>query len=159
MKEIWKDIIGYEGLYQVSNLGNVRKISPKLLGKSGKRYLKVVLVKDHKSHFVDVHRLVAQAFIPNINNNITVNHINGNKKDNRVENLEWCDSSYNLSHAYENGLRTNNHKVAKTKDGIIFATYRSIQKAAEENHIEYSKLYKAVMNKKELLGFSWVVIE
>lgn len=116
MKEIWKDIKGYEGLYQVSNLGRVRsfprrgthtnKIHILKPGINHKGYLQVGLVNKGKSHSYKVHRLVADAFIQNLNRKEQVNHINGVKTDNRVENLEWCTNKENMKHAWKMGLRS-----------------------------------------------------
>lgn len=123
MKEIWKDIEGYEGCYQVSNLGNVRsldriignalrkgKILKELKNKDG--YLVVGLHKDGKRKKFFMHRLVAQAFIPNPDNKKEVNHMNicnlsidENKKYNAIENLEWTTHDENLIHSYSSGLR------------------------------------------------------
>lgn len=101
--ERWKDIIGYEGLYQVSNLGRVRSLGNKthpgihlmklIISKFG--YVVIKLCKDGKEKLLKVHRLVAKAFIPNPLNLPHINHINEDKTDNRVSNLEWCDSKYN----------------------------------------------------------------
>ena len=116
MIEIWKDIRGYEGLYEISNLGRVKSHkgkSDKIMRPAmcGKGYLKVMLCKgkhDHKNMMI--HRLVAEAFIDNPNNEETVNHRDGNKKNNCVNNLEWCSYSYNLKHAYKMGLNRWNPK-------------------------------------------------
>lgn len=114
--EVWKDIKCYEGLYQVSNKGNIRrikfvnrmvtkeKITYLKLNKNTGGYLSVVLYKNgtHKRYLV--HRLVAQAFIENIENKIEVNHIDGNKLNNHVSNLEWVTRSENMKHSYSMGL-------------------------------------------------------
>ena len=104
MEEVWKPVPGYEGLYEVSNLGNVRSINWRNTGvvknlylkTHNKGYLQVELAKDGiKKSFV-VHRLVATAFLPNPLAYPEVNHKDENKKNNVVENLEWCSRSYNV---------------------------------------------------------------
>lgn len=118
MKEVWKNISGYEGLYEVSSLGRVRslphKAYNKLIGEyiSKEKILKqgslvrgykgVGLYKNGKEKTQKVHRLVAEAFIPNPNNYPEVNHKNEDTSDNRVTNLEWCTSKYNSNY----GTRT-----------------------------------------------------
>ena len=104
--EIWKDIEGYEGLYQVSSLGNVRRLYsktypyPRLLKQSLRRgYLSVDLCKDSIRKTVSVHRLVAECFIPNPENYEQVNHIDENKMNNCFQNLEWCTCSQNINHS------------------------------------------------------------
>ena len=117
MREIWKDIAGYEGIYQVSNLGNVKSLSfgPKNIRRSGNvkllrqtpsncGYYKVELYNNGKSKILYVHRLVAQTFLPNPNNKPQVNHIDGNKAHNSVDNLEWVTRSENQKHAFKTGL-------------------------------------------------------
>lgn len=122
MLEEWKDISGFEGQYQVSNLGRVRsldrwvravsggcyKISGQLMraADNGSGYLFVVMCKHSKYTQRLVHRLVAEAFIPNPENKRTVNHKDGNRQNNYVDNLEWATSSENNKHAYKLGLRT-----------------------------------------------------
>lgn len=106
--EIWKPIKGYEEYYEVSNYGNVRNkrtnyIMKKRYTKDG--YVKATLTVNYKSKDYRVHRLVAQAFIPNIQNKETVNHIDGNKENNNVNNLEWADRHEQLEHAYRLGLK------------------------------------------------------
>lgn len=104
--EIWKNISGYEG-YMVSNLGRVKSLNYNKTGKPqilknkklNNGYLRVHLYKDRKVKCYLVHRLVADAFIPNPNNLTEVNHINEDKTDNRVDNLEWCDRVYNATYS------------------------------------------------------------
>lgn len=107
MEEIWKDVVGYEGLYKVSNFGRIvslcsyggnsqRLMSP---GLANNGYLMVGLTKNKKQKSLLVHRLVAQAFIPNPDKLDFVNHKDENKRNNNVENLEWCTKSYNSEYS------------------------------------------------------------
>lgn len=107
-KEIWKDIKNYEGKYQISNTGMIRNNYGKLLkpfNKHGKKkydpnndYLKIHLYKNKRKNIFSVHRLVAEAFIPNPYNLPQINHKNGIKNDNNVDNLEWCTCKENIIH-------------------------------------------------------------
>jgi hypothetical protein len=124
--EIWKDIVGYEGLYQVSNLGRVKSL-PKMCGRSFREerlltvdlsncgYNRVSLCKDNKLTKYGVHRLVATAFIENPCNLPQVNHLDGNKTNNNVCNLEWCTAKDNTNHAFNNGLRATGETHWKSK--------------------------------------------
>lgn len=107
--EIWRDVVGYEGLYQVSNLGRVRsfhknKVKILKFAISPFGYLRVILSKDFQKKNRNIHILVAQAFIPNPEGKTQVNHIDGNKENNHVSNLEWVTPSENINHAFEKGL-------------------------------------------------------
>ena len=166
MQEIWKDIKGYEGLYQVSNLGRVKSIlcwcgngktkiwkeKEKILSNcvDNNGYIRVVLFKECKGKNVRVHRLVAEAFIPNLEDKRVVNHINGIKTDNRVENLEWCTYGENAKHAWNNGLNSVSQNVidsAKkrfskkvnqyTKEGVFVKQWESITEARKTLEIEH----------------------
>lgn len=101
MKEIWKDIKGYEGLYQISNFGRVKSLKRMMKNRkceeiikkpsiTNKRYYKLPLCKYGKNKYFFIHRLVAQAFIPNFENKPTVDHIDRNKLNNNVSNLRWA---------------------------------------------------------------------
>lgn len=121
MKEIWKDVDGYDGLYQVSNLGNVRRLSKIITDVSqggirkrlfkGRILSQIVVNHGYKSVMLsmngyvkryNVHRLVAQAFIPNPDDLPEVNHKDENKQNNRVDNLEWCTGLYNCNYGSRN---------------------------------------------------------
>jgi len=122
MEEIWKDIKDFEGLYQVSNFGRVKSLAKSWNLQNGKYFSKeekimiggfntfgyrhVTLMKNNKAYCKKIHRLVAEAFLDNPNNYPQVNHINGIKSDNRLENLEWCNQSHNMQHAMSIGLKT-----------------------------------------------------
>lgn len=107
MKEIWKDIPGFEGVYQVSNLGNIKSLNYARRGLPHRiaqvytkdKYLKVDLHKKGLKKTVPVHRLVCDAFVPYIPGKTEINHINGNKEDNRASNLEWVTHLENVRHA------------------------------------------------------------
>lgn len=117
IKEIWKDIPNYEGLYQISNYGQAKslmfinkqcknkreKILKTYINNRGYKTIKLAKNKTKKAFFI--HRLVAENFINNLENKKEVNHIDGNKLNNNVSNLEWCTRSENMHHAYEMGLR------------------------------------------------------
>ncbi len=139
MEEIWKDVVDYEGLYEVSSLVRARSLSRTrmhfrhkkilkvlyekriLVGGIGIRgYKKVTLYKNGLHKIFVIHRLVAKAFLQNLENKPQVNHKNGIKTDNRVENLEWCSPGENIRHAWKNGLCEvgarslgNNHYLSK----------------------------------------------
>lgn len=110
MVEVWKDIDVYEGLYQVSNLGNVKSLNynhtskERILkpGANTKGYLKVTLCKDRKVNDYSIQQLVADAFIPNPNGYSCVNHKDENKLNNCVDNLEWCSHKYNANYGTRN---------------------------------------------------------
>lgn len=112
MKEIWKEIKDYEELYWISDQGRVKNRHNKILklGTDGKGYVKVWLMKDKKQKSYRIHRLVAEAFIPNPDNLPEVNHIDENKMNNNANNLEWCTRKENIQHSIKSGHITFNEK-------------------------------------------------
>lgn len=180
--EIWKPVPGYEGSYEVSNLGRVRSVSrytPTWSGKVFKKgtikkqkedkdgYFKVWLSKNSKKKPFFVHRLVATAFLDNPDNLPVVNHKDGNKKNNTVENLEWCTLSENTKHAFKIGLikpscRGTNKKVAKIDPATneIISVYKSMSEAARENGITVQMIsYCANGKNKTGKGFKWAFVD
>ena len=125
-EEIWRDIEGYEGLYQVSNMGRVKSLGndknrkEKILkpGMNNYGYLQVGLHKEGKRKIFQVHRLVAQAFIPNPEELPEINHKTEIKTDNRAEFIEWCDHRYNMNYGTRNERAGKNMVQTKIKKGL-----------------------------------------
>lgn len=167
---MWIDIKGFEGRYQVSPDGMVRNVKTLriLKPKNSKGYLQVCLGARNYSY---IHRLVAQAFIPNPDELPQVNHLDGIKSNNAVTNLEWCSASGNLKHAYECGLLDStackNPKsgyehsrsravVMSSESGHIQITYPSIRNAAAETGVDQSSIHGALHGKfKQAGGWRW----
>lgn len=132
--EIWKDIKGYEGSYQVSNFGRIKSFKKRFgtqecttimkANETWGGYLRVGLTKDKKSKLFAVHRLVAEAFIPKVEGKPIVDHINGDRKDNRVENLRWCTFSENAK--FSKRMKSDRYNSVKVVDsqGNTFNSYR-----------------------------------
>lgn len=148
MKEIWKDIPNYEGIYQVSNLGNIRKIwkTKTTLCKpsyDSHKYKQIVLTKDKKRKSYKVHRLVALAFIPNPNDYSEINHIDENKQNNNVKNLEWCSRIYNCNYGDRN-YRCTRHRLRRIQQydmqNNLVGEYQSLQEAEKITNINYQSI-------------------
>ena len=139
--EVWKDIKGFEGKYQVSTLGEIKALPKVVRYKDGRTYKypeKILTGKQSPGKYlhlnlfistgqpktVDVHRIVAETFIPNPDKKREVNHINGNKQDNRVENLEWVTSKENKKHGFLNGLYVNKNQGKGKQKQIQNGTYQ-----------------------------------
>ena len=136
MEETFKDILGYEGLYQVSNFGNVKSL-PKgdgngnrerllkfdVSGRSATSYHRVTLCKDSKTKRFQVHQLVAQAFIENTDSKPLVNHIDNNGQNNHVSNLEWCTHIENMQHSANQGRQDR----PRAMGGVAAAEARAIK--------------------------------
>lgn len=123
-REVSRDISGYEGLYTIDCRGNIYSMKKKIKlapGNNGIGYLQIGLYKDgkHKNHYV--HRLVAEAFIPNPENCPVVNHKDGNKQNNCVENLEWCTQKENIEESIRLNLQRN---INVYIDNIFFSSLR-----------------------------------
>lgn len=180
LKEEWKDIQNYEGMYQVSNLGNIKSVD-RIDSKNGQRkgkmlkpytahngYLKVTLCKESKTKHFAVHRLVAETFISNPNNYPYVNHKDEIKINNKADNLEWCTAEYNVNYG------TRNERMAKsinceewskkskrkvnqyTLDGVFIKTWDSLKEAGEHYNISPTSISKACNGHyKQSNGFTW----
>lgn len=151
MEEIWKPIEELFGLYEVSNTGLIRKIKTSKLMKpklNFKGYQRIVFIIKGKRFTKRVHRLVAMAFIPNPNNLPQVNHKDGNKLNNCVNNLEWVTNEQNMKHALEHGLHKGVIKpIALIKNGIEIARYKNIKEASIFNNVSKNSIYYQVSSK------------
>lgn len=164
--EEWREISGYEGKYAISNKGNVKSLNYRMSNKekilkplkSGKGYLMVGLCKNGKMEWAKIHRLVALLFIPNPNHKPQVNHINGDKNDNNVDNLEWCSNSENQIHAYKNKLKYGSVKQGKwlgeTQRENLIKRNKEKAKPIEATNIENGEMiiFKSAAEAEQVLG-------
>lgn len=182
MEEIWKDVKGYEGLYKVSNYGRIKsliriknnydinttllvkvtlpeKIRKLQLTKDG--YYRVGLTKNNKQIYFQVHRLVAEAFIPNPDNLPQINHKDENKTNNRVDNLEWCTPKYNANYGTRNERQSK--KLYKPVRCIeTGAIYESLMSASEATGVSIGNLSSVCNNRvgyKTTGGYHWEYIK
>lgn len=163
MEEIWKDIPEYENIYQASNFGNIKSIKRNIILKPIIRndgYLFVNLSKNGKSKPIKIHKIIAKTFLNNLYNYPVINHKDGNKSNNKVDNLEYCSQSYNLKEAYRIGIRkANKTNVGKrkkilqiNKNGKIINEWNSIKEASIQLHIKDSNISQVCKNKRNYAG-------
>jgi hypothetical protein len=183
VEEIWKDVAGYEGLYEVSNLGNVRSVARTEHVVQGNKefdrtrngramvpdvskygYARVSLCKNGAMKHYLVHRLVAQAFLPNPDDLPQVNHRNEDKGDNRVDNLEWCTCLYNVNFGTGIQRRADTQKQGKrckkvyqfTLDGKLVAEYPSLRGMQRATGFDYPNIREQIAGKyKHAYGYLW----
>ena len=181
-EERWLPVVGYEGFYIVSSLGRVRLLERSGFRKNGRffyvhskikkpyltkfGYYRLRMEKNKHSKHIFVHRLVAEAFIPNPENKPEINHKNGIRTDNRVKNLEWCTQSENNLHSYRKlgrikvGLKGENNPVSKIvlqiKNGIVIAEFCSVTEAQTKTGIARQSIGKVANKKlKSAGGYKW----
>lgn len=185
MKEVWKDIEGYAGLYQVSNLGRVKSLKRVVNRNDGRKnyvgerilkqkftgqakYPAVILSSQTIHRTCSIHRLVASAFLPLVEGKDQVNHIDGVKANNTVGNLEWCTKSENSKHAFDTGLNTPppplsgaNNAASKAVlqydiNGNFIAEFECAREASVLTGVYQSGISRACCGKlKTAGGFVW----
>lgn len=172
-KEIWKDIKGYDGLYQISSFGRVKRTDRKITVNSPHKgtyiktwkgrilkpisgvYLRVDLCKKNKTKRVLIHRLVAETFLPNINSKPQVNHVDGNKHNNILSNLEWVSISENSIHAYKKlgRIPPRNAPIICIETG---KRYKKMLEAQEDTGILITSICNNLAGKSSHAGgFHW----
>lgn len=181
-REVWKPIEGYEGLYEVSNMGRVRSVDRVLphnehgtwhlkekvlkqhwAGPPNSTYLTVWLHKGHgEQHQRTVHRLVAQAFIPNPEGKEQVNHINCDRSDNRLSNLEWTTPLENTQHAWEHGRceMIGKHQMKEVVNVETGERFKSIKEASDKYGATHRAYYQVMNNpSRTCRGYHWMTAE
>lgn len=158
MEEVWKDVVGYEGKYKVNNRGNIinrrgREVRPEV---SQRGYLRVRLCCNNKKTNYKVHRIVAQAFIPNPNFLPQIDHINGNKQDNRIENLRWVDNITN-NNSYKEPTISRQPVAVVNGEGVILMCFHSIREASRRVGVSRHGIMAACKGiQKTAGGHKWI---
>ena len=173
LNEIWKPVKGYEEHYEVSNMGNVRSVdryvmngnrccllkgNPKKAYPNSNGYLRAMLYKNGQRKLHLVHRLVANAFIPNPNNLPCIDHINTLRDDNRVANLRWCTRKENAN----NPLTIEHFTCQKTNKSVYYIdeqgkkiSFKSMHEAERQTNVPHSYISRSVNKKVPTLGRQW----
>jgi len=160
MNEIWRSIKDYEGLYEVSNWGRVRNSrTGRVLrpGLAGNGYYTVNICRRNSKC---IHRLVAEAFIPNPNNYPEVNHKDENKLNNRVDNLEWCPAEYNINYGTGNERRLYTERLGTiyqyTPDGRLYWIWRSATECSKITGFSQGNISAVCRgSRKSAYGYKW----
>lgn len=179
--EVWKDVVGYEGIYQISNYGTLKSLDRldrkgrithgKIIStkKNNRQYIQVHLLKDGKEKMALLHRLVAQAFIPNPNNYAQVNHKDENKDNNNANNLEWCTNIYNRrygtgyqrsveKHDYKKLAKLNSKRVIQLdSEENILNIFNSIREAQDKTNVHRSNISACCKKGNRIAagGYKW----
>ena len=159
MKEKWKNISGFSN-YQVSNLGNIKsKKTDHILKQqlNEKKYCVITLFDDNrKKRTLRVHRLVANAFIENSNNLPQINHKDGNKQNNYINNLEWCNNSYNQKEAYRIGLKKTKPIIQLELNNKVIKEYKNCADASKQLNLKASSIYRVCTGvRKKYKNYKW----
>ena len=162
MKETWKPVVGYEGIYEVSNVGNVRRVlgngkyRQRKLVFGSRRYYEVMLSKDNQIQLWLVHRLVALAFIPNPDDSPQVNHKDGDRTNNKVSNLEWVTAKANQLHS-RRVLLNAVHPVLCIEKNIV---YPSLAIAADLTGACSNHIWKVIHGRRNTAGgYHWKAVD
>lgn len=171
-QEEWKDCFGYEGLYQISNYGNIKSLDKlvwnrfkyiKRLGRDIKTnidkygYVRATLSKNGKRTNEQIHRLVAKTFLDNPNNYPQINHKDCNKQNNYVGNLEWCTNAHNMKHAFNNiDFDYQTRPVLQIENNVVIAKYDSIQDASKSVNDNPTNILRACnFDNDSSKGYRW----
>jgi len=177
--EIWKDVVGYEGIYKVSSLGRVASlervnargqvVSPRIKAtkQNNRGYIQISLSKDGKQEYKLLHRVVAEAFIKNPNNLPQVNHKDENKNNNNIDNLEWCTNMYNRhygtgleraahNHNYDEiACKNRKHVAQKDENNCVIAVWHGLLAAAEAVGGNKDAIRNSVKRGHKSRGYYW----
>lgn len=170
-EEIWKDVKGYKGIYQISNFGRVKSLARFIIVKNHKRFLKEKMIKTnidiygyeyfimnkncHKKH-CKIHRLVAETFLENPFNYTMINHKDENKQNNNVNNLEWCNAKYNLNYGNRSKKYMKPVAMIDLNTNKIIKIFKSLKDVEIELKINHSKVSSVCHNhRKSAGGYKW----